>query len=389
MKRILLAIILILPALGFGVDFSGFVDSTFSYVERNDNSVLTNIFASYPNYSFYSTLKLSAKSDNFSVVGRAFVDYVYLTNSFYFDEFYLNFSVFDLVSFKVGRQVLGFGVGYLWNPANSFDLPKDLFSMDKYRIGVDAIKVNFDFSKFTDVPFNISTFLLPPVWEANSRIDLSYSKVGAYSYVFINPFEFGFTAGYQRLTNDREDVAFGVFCSVDVLGSIVGVEASASRKNEVFFINQSGEITNYSDFFMQSLVTFNRRISEKSFLVFEYYYNNFGFSNEEVERLFDTLKTNVFVLSKFYDRFTPGNLSKNNVFVGVSWEVIENLGVSLSALCNLDRLGVLLYPVVSYSISDNFDVSFEVSINFASDKRSEISEAIYKNFYSLRFVGYF
>ncbi len=381
--------LLLFGRLTFGVDFRGFVDTTFSYIDKNSSSVLTNIFRSFPSYSFFSTLKVSCRGENFSVIGRVFADYVSLTNSFYFDEFYVNFSAFDFVSFRVGRQVLGFGVGYLWNPVNDFDVPKSLFSIEKYRVGVDALKVNFDISEFAGLPFNFSFLFLPQVFTTNSEVGLSNSKFGFYSYAFVNPFEFGFVASYQKLTNDKEDVSFGVFCSVDVLGSIVGMEAVASRRNEVFFINQDGDVTNHSDFLVQSLVSFNRRISEKSFLVFEYYYNNFGFSNEEVDRLFDTLKTNLFVLSKFYDRFTPGNLSKNNIFVSVSWEFAENLGTSLSVLCNLDRLGVLFYPVVSYSISGNFDVSFELAFNVGSEKKSEISEAAYKSFYSLRFVAYF
>ncbi len=387
-KKYVLLFITFTSLYSSGYEITGTLESLVGYGNKNQETTLSNTYSMLPNYIFNSYLRLKLyQGENFVSEFLYNQNFAQNTNSFYVRQLFVYLNFLDFVYLKIGRQFLGFGTGYFWSAINDLDERKDAIFIDRYISGVDAIKVGVDFRNFF-IPISFNFEVLPPLFETN-YIDLSFSKLALQTSGFFDPVQVGIVSSYRKLVNSNENILFGGYVSVDVFGSILSSEISFSKKKNVFFLSNNVPFAK-DEYYVQFLINFNKSVSEKSFVVLEYFYNNFGLDEEETQKVFSGISNNIFILPYLYDRFTPGYFSKNYIFFSFSSELVESLSFSISGLVNIDRVGGLFSSTLTYNGIENLDLSLSFHIfTYELSKKSEISEQPFKNFLLLNILYYY
>lgn len=373
------------------LEITGDLEYDFGY-NRKKNNILNpgNILglADYMNQAEFKA-DLSSGTKNCMVIdARGRYDMATKKSLFYLDQAYIGMEGADIFKFRFGRQRIGFGTGYLWNPVNDLDIKKDVYELSRYTRGVDGIKAVLDLTGRIAFPLNYSFEVLPPE-STDGETRLSGSKFGAQFYTLLSGIEFGLAASYKKEHGKERDALLGVYSSVDAGGFIIGCEAAGSRKPDMSYFSETG-IFYKSRPETQAVVSINKRISESGLIILEYFYNGFGLDSREFDSMVRLLETDYAAWGPLViNTATPGYVSKNYLFASFSSDLMDNLSLTLAGMANLDRKGGFLYPQMAWTEIESITVTLESVVNLFSRAKSEFSLLPYDYTVSFRFQYFY
>ena len=388
----LLAVALLLPfsQASAALSVDGNIEYLFTSLSTRDTPLNPGNVLSVPDYSHLLELRLNASFGRFYGEWRGRYESWPEGYSSHFDQAYLSFEESEPLKLRVGRQRIGFGVGYAWNPVNDLDKRRDIYNPTKYVEGVNAAKSTFDFSDRYGRPMQLSFAVVIPDG-TGSAPDLRYSRLGSQFYVLTHDVELGLTASYGKNegAGGGENLLFGAYSSADIGGAILELEYAVSRKP--YLPRFSRETAFYrNDFNCQALLNLHRRITEKSFLMLEYFFNGFGYGSGEFDDMLSLLSSSYGEYAPLVaGSLSPGYVSRHYFFGTLSQEMSDHWTLALTTMANLERPGAFLYPQLSYTGVDDITVSLEAITNITGGTENEFSMSVYRHALLVRLQYYF
>ncbi|MGC4121278.1 MAG: hypothetical protein QM765_43210 [Myxococcales bacterium] len=229
------------------------------------------------------------------------------------------------VDLVVGRQVLSWGSGRLWNPTDLLSpfAPTDI---DKeIRKGVDAVRLSFQLG---------STGLLDLMWLPQQRPE-------DHGGVLRGQLNFG---GYDVSLSAAKyvsDVVFGADVSGDAGPLGVHVEAAYTLGITGW---STGDLK-VDEHFFRGVAGAEWRPHEKLILMAEYYFNGFGATH-----------ASGYLAKMQSDRVARGEIfgaGRHYLGLVASWLATDLLTANLTVLGNLQDPSAMLVPVIEYSVEQS------------------------------------
>jgi len=229
------------------------------------------------------------------------------------------------VDFVVGRQVLSWGSGRLWNPTDLLSpfAPTDI---DKeIRRGVDAVRVSVQLG---------STGLLDALW-------LPQQRAADHGGVLRGQLNLG---GYDVSLSAAKYVSDVVF-GADVSGDLGPLGVHAEAADTLGIPGWGGGPLKIDEHFFRGVGGLEWRPHEKLILLAEYYFNGFGATHA----------------SGYLAKMQSPRVARGEIFgagrhylgLVASWLATDLVTANLTVLGNLADPSALLVPVVEYSLEQS------------------------------------
>ncbi len=229
------------------------------------------------------------------------------------------------VDFVVGRQVLSWGSGRLWNPTDLLSpfAPTDI---DKeIRRGVDAVRVSVQLG---------STGLLDALW-------LPQQRAADHGGVLRGQLNLG---GYDVSLSAAKYVSDVVF-GADVSGALGPLGVHAEAAYTLGITGWGGGPLKIDEHFFRGVGGLEWRPHEKLILLAEYYFNGFGATHA----------------SGYLAKMQSPRVARGEIFgagrhylgLVASWLATDLVTANLTVLGNLADPSALLVPVVEYSLEQS------------------------------------
>ncbi len=356
---------------------SGYYENAFQILDKNDvvlldyNKLRLNMNAKIDeNFSFNSDVIFTTYHGTTSI---NFLDYIpgqvvdgYLATTgqsrdmagelfqyTYKDQIFLDNAYVSYYSehfnFRIGKQQLPWGSGYIWNPTNIFHV-KDPLDPTYELTGVNAIKTEFLFGRegmLTGIysvndNFKNSTYAVK-IKENLIGFDLSASYV---YYAYTNQDVFTFS----------EEKENRQILGLDLAGSILGAGVWAELAYNFKAGKEGGG--DYGRYVAGLDYTLNKGL----YFMAEYYYNEKGRGNCDDYDMNDWMHS--------FGQYAE-NLGRHNLSIGQGFPVIaNNLNWTNFVLLNLSDKSGMVYPWLTLSVGDNSEISGTAYIPFGK-KESE------------------
>ncbi|MFQ3675533.1 MAG: hypothetical protein SNJ64_03215, partial [Endomicrobiia bacterium] len=210
-------VLFLIPLSLFSIEISNTVEYYFSIIDRKESILNPQNILLIPDNLYFLEYKTNFYTKFFNTDFR--LRYDNQTNSIktYFDQGYIDIMPKDFLRIRLGRQRVGFGVGYLWNPVNDLDLRKDVYEPTKYNYGVDGLKIGWNVTQLKSIPLNINFEIIA---KENKVKTIEDFKFGLQTYTLINETELGIVSSYTKEKFFGENILFGMYSSVDIKGTI-------------------------------------------------------------------------------------------------------------------------------------------------------------------------
>ena len=240
----------------------------------------------------------------------------HFTVSHFIDRIYFR-QGFDFGDIIVGRQRIAWGTGRVWNPTDLFN-PINPASFDKIeKEGADAVSVKFYLGSFTD--FTV-------VYNSQSRFD--GSNVGFRLRTNVGEYDFSTVAGYF----DKRIIAGGDFAGNLLDAGFRGEGIISADENDL------------GSNFVKFIIGLDNQFTAQFYALIEYQFNGEGASDKNSYELRRLLAGEIL------------NLSKNYVFIQVSYLLHPLLTGFVSLNANLNDGSGFIAGLASYSVTENFYV---------------------------------
>ncbi|OGK07391.1 MAG: hypothetical protein A2519_21225 [Candidatus Raymondbacteria bacterium RIFOXYD12_FULL_49_13] len=270
---------------------------------------------------------------------------------------------FDLY---IGRQMMGWGTGYAFNPTDIWNV-KNPLDPKAPKLGVNALRLEAPFGAMSGISAIVSPGTDPRHSNAGIRVKTNAGR-----------FDLS-VCGMYAMSADAELLGLPkkTMAGADFAGQIfdVGVWAEGVLVNPVY----SG--MGYSDFdslYAQIDAGMDYTFETGIYVMAEYYFNGLGqkksadYSGADLTRMFGG---------------EMDGFARHYLMLGTSKEVVAHITLSLFGLVNLnDGSGVIL-PGIEYLFSDNITVKVNGLISAGSRKNSEYGSAYHS--LNLKVTGYF
>jgi len=239
-----------------------------------------------------------------------------------FDRFYLDYNV-NKFQITVGRQRINWGQSFAWNPNDLFN-SYSFFDFDyEEKSGSDALRVQFY-----------------PTY--SSKLDLAVKLDSAQNVT---------AAALYRFNKWNYDIQFigGWYAGTDFVAGagFSGTLFKGGLTGEVTYFHPNDNFSDTTGTFVASL-GYNYTFKNSLMLQFEALYNGYGKSSGN------------FNLTQFYFmQLTPKNLSLTRLsfFGQVSYPFTPLFTGTLSAMYNPNDNSLYTGPSLSYSLSENLELS--------------------------------
>lgn len=325
------------------LDMNAKIDNKFTF----NSDVIFNTYHGATTISFLNFLPDNVIENYLTTTGQSFdkiqpfFDYKY-ENQIFLDNIYVSYYSRHF-NFRIGKQQLPWGSGYIWNPTNIFHKKNPLDPTYELS-GVNAIKTELLFGRegvLTGIfsvndEFKNSTYAVK-IKNYFAGFDISASYV---YYEYLN----------QDLIHFTENKENRQMVGLDLSGSVLGIGIYSELAYN-FKSNDSGN-ENYGRY----LLGLNYTLNNGMYLMAEYYYNEKGKKDYKDYTLNDWMAS--------YGQYAE-NLGQNNLFIGQSFPTIgNNLTWTNYMLLNLDDKSGMIYPWLTYSAGNNTEISSSVYIPF-------------------------
>jgi hypothetical protein len=275
----------------------------------------------------------------------------------------LYFKYFDLY---VGRQMVGWGTGYAWNPTDVWNR-KNPADPTAPKVGVNAMRVEIPFGDVSGLSLVVSPETGLDQTSGGARVkgtiggyDISVSLIRSY------------TADAALLGLPERIILGG-----DAAGQIgdVGVFAEAA------LINPRSENQKYTDterLYAQTDIGCYYTFGNGLYLITEYYFNRLGAQNRNnynLTHLLHMLNGDMAGMGQHYG------------FAGITKDVFRYWVISGYALGNISDHSVMLLPSIEYSHSENIVIKLSGIFAVGDVRESEFGGVYHSGM--LTVTGYF
>ena len=282
----------------------------------------------------------------------------------------------------VGKKAYRWGKGYAWNPVAFVERAKDAGNPDLAREGFWT--VGFDWIKSFDGPLQTVAFT-PLVLPHHSDINNDFGEPGhnnlaAKLYLLYRDtdIDFMFLDQGSRSARYGMDFARNITANFEVHGELAYIKDSPQRK---ITANCSQGPKRTEDVWSY-LLGLRYRTEDDATLIFEYYYNGAGNSEEDQRQFYrcvhkawetgDDRFIRKLPLDSDLDKgpFTKPNPMRRYLNFRAWWSEPYDIlyftpGVQL--LYNVDDDSFSVAPELNYDVTDNLNVRFRVSVPFGDE----------------------
>ena len=119
-----------------GLEISGSVIGSAAYRELRNCAFYPDADAALSDYAAFTTAGIAVEAgerSRLSFEARCRIDAVDRSLSFEILRAYAEARIGDFVAFGLGRRIVGFGCGLIWNPVNGVDTPRNPFDRNASR----------------------------------------------------------------------------------------------------------------------------------------------------------------------------------------------------------------------------------------------------------------
>lgn len=325
------------------LDMDADIDKNFTF----NSNVILNTYHGATTISYLDYLPDNVIHDYLAATGQsldmiqAFFEYKY-ENQIFLDNIYVSYYSRHF-NFRIGKQQLPWGSGYIWNPTNIFH-KKNPLDPTYELTGVNAIKTEFLFGRegmLTGIfsvndEFKNSTYALK-LKNYFAGFDISASYV---YYEYLNQ-------DFLQFAVDKENRQM---VGLDLAGSVFGLGIYSELAYN-FKTDDKGR-KDYGRY----LVGLNYTLNNGLYFMAEYYYNERGKDDYKDYNMNDWMA--------YYGQYAE-NPGQNNLFIGQGFPTIgNNLSWTNYILLNLDDRSGMVYPWLTLSAGDNTEISATAYIPF-------------------------
>ena len=267
-------------------------------------------------------------------------------------EIFVDFNFGNVARFRLGQQVLQWGVGNFWQPTDLINIEhKSFLNLDALLQGVFGLRADFIFSH----AFRIYTFL-----NLNNIADLSKAAFAARAEFLAGVVEFG-VAGwlkYQQIPVFGVDLSTPLFWDLNLTG-----EASFSWGDNGQKLDTSGVPYSVRDQLVAKVdVGLSRsfdagNVLDRINVIAEFFYNQTGYSQNMFQQL-SGIPLATFVGSYYHAGYYGQYYGA--LFVTVNKFPASNMTLSLSGLANVSDLSGIAMAMLSYAPVNNFTLSLQL-----------------------------
>lgn len=327
----------------------------------DDSSVINRIIFNTLNNTISSTLysldttsltwrnindlmaQLSGREDDINI--ENFINHLPYTSFYPRNSIILDRALVKLylkyVDLFIGRQTIGWGTGYAFNPTDVWN-KKNPANPDAPKVGVNAIRA--------EIPLgNLSTMSIV----ASPGTDAKRSSAGV--RLKSNLLGYDYSISFIRLyTPDAfilglpEQVIMGADFSGEIKG--IGIFGEAVAINPGF---EGRKYTNFDTLYFQTDLGFYYTFENGLYLIAEYYFNQLGAkgrSDYSLKHLLHLLNGDMSGMGRHYG------------FTGISKEFFRYWKIELFSLGNLTDRSLMILPSIEYMHNDNISLKLGASI---------------------------
>lgn len=276
-------------------------------------------------------------------------------------ELFVDMNIANAVYFRVGKQVLQWGRGYLWNPTDLVNLDRKSFlDIEALRDGVFGMRTDFIFSRY----FQIYTFL--QFQDAQSVTDIALS--GKLEFL-IGSVELGLSGWYKdaMLPVFGFDISAPLFWDMDFRGEVSlswGDNRDKMSADGLSTYQIRDELVPKFSVGLSRGFTIDE-VDNKLLVNTEFYYNHVGYDENMLENSAVRLP---FVTGGYYE---SGNYGKfyGALFVTINEFFLNSMAFTVSGIGNFSDLSFTVMADLSYTPVDNFTLSFRLMGYLGEDLR--------------------
>ena len=136
------------------------------------------------------------------------------------------------LSVRAGRQRLGFGSGFGWNPSNDLDSRRDASDPTAARAGADAFQLRIEAGDFVGFPLSLTAVCLLPAFAPG--IDISDAKLGTQAYALLGPLEVMATLSASGSGDEGQAWLAGGWATLGLGPVVLGLEIAARKRADLF-----------------------------------------------------------------------------------------------------------------------------------------------------------
>jgi hypothetical protein len=299
-----------------GLWISGSVAGSAGYLLLRDCAFYPDADAALSDFSGFTTAGLSAEAgerSRLSFEARCRINAVDRTLSFEILRAYAEARLGDYVSLGIGRRLVGFGCGLIWNPVNGMDAQRNAFDRGASRPGLDAVFATLDLGKAVGFPLTFAAEAFPPPFTAG--VDLAKGTIAAQAYLYAGGVELGVVGDCADPSGDLPRWSAGAWGTVDIAGIVMGFEAAWRKTDRIPRPDAMGLPVTEDSPMLSALATASFRTGD-FFLYAEGLYAEAGFTEDEAERVRGAPPA---VLPAYAFISNPGSVGKWHAAAGVEW----------------------------------------------------------------------
>ena len=280
-------------------------------------------------------------------------------HSIVFNEYFLDFNIAYLAYFRIGKQILKWGRGFFWTPADIINIDKKTFTdLNRIRSGVNGMR-----------------FFLPIATVFNAYLFADMATDGTHSIalkaeVLLGTVEMALSYWAKA---HRADV-FAAEISTGILGMNVYAESAFSQWNfdERAFLNDNDQwiLERRKKPSLKAVVGANKSFNDgKVTLGGEFFYNAEGYSDKDILKksgfaeLFPTGVSPALEHSQYYTA----------MFLAFSELFKKTTTFNLNFALNMTDLSLLLSPVLAFSPIQDFVLSITPSFYLGGNDNLEFT----------------
>ncbi len=275
----------------------------------------------------------------------------------------LYFKPFDLF---IGRQMIGWGTGYGWNPTDVWNV-KNPADPTAPKLGVNAIRAEIPFGAVSGLSIVVSP-----------GPDIDHTSGGFRLKGHVGRFDLSLS-GSRLMTADHALLGLPsqIIAGADMAGEIgdVGVWLEGTVINPVHL---GDDYTDFDSLYAQIDAGLNYTFENGLYVMGEYYYNGLGAWHSEDYDAFDLLHLFAGDMA---------GLGQHYAMLGATKDLFEDFMLELFALGNLSDRSFLILPSLEYAFHDNIALKVGGQLSIGDREKSEYG-ALYHSGY-LKVTGWF
>jgi len=278
-------------------------------------------------------------------------------------EVFVDFNISNAVYFRVGKQVLQWGRGILWNPTDLINVQRKSFQdLEALREGVFGLRADVVFAR----AFHLYTF-----FDLNGVEDLSDIAVAARAEFLLGSVEFAFS-GWAK---PSEIPVFGFDLSAPLFWELAfhgeaslswGFPGGKMRADGSTYLVRDELVPRVSAGLSRSFDAGD--VQDRIVVNAEFYYNHLGYE----QNMFEVLAPGSAELTSFLSTYyRSGDYGKyyGALFVTFNRFLTTNMTLNVSGLGNFSDMSFIAMANLSYAPVNNFTLSYTLSSYLGADLR--------------------